>query len=86
MLRIKDNVDLKVLEKYEFEREHCDAIMEYLDNYIYKSDGNSIYIDMDDREIMIDVIEDYFDVEEIILNKLYDLIKDGLVEKVENEN
>ena len=81
MLKIKDNVDLKELEKYGFklEPEH---------SYYYKNcDGYELFIwktkgyDYKQRCIYVEVGE-----YAMILNDfdtLYDLIKDGLVEKVE---
>ena len=67
MLKIKDNVDLKELEKYGFK-------------FIY---GNSYYnkkvrINSNTRKIRI--VPDGSPYE---IDAIYDLIKDGLVEKVE---
>lgn len=84
MLKIKDNVDLKVLEKYGFR--HCQTSMEkyfytyYLDNEfdltIYEQDKilRLGYCPIDDTGSYADT--NYLD-------KLYDLIQAGLVEKVE---
>ena len=96
MLKIKDNVDLKELEKYGFIKVNI-------------MDGNeciftNVYCAMNDRDkeyIENNCINDYFfqffinEDNEIdyccypeqrsgtfIENKLYDLIKDGLLEKV----
>ena len=77
MLKIKDNVDLKELEKYGFEkwtRESC--CNRYA--YIYDCNGKKtiklvIHIDKTIRIVN-------FNSE--VVNLIYDLIKDGLVEKV----
>lgn len=86
MLKIKDNVDLKELEKYDFceyeEDTKIDGIPILYDKYCYKD--FYIYITKD-RKIyggQCDYIKgnvlgnENFDT-------LYDLIKDGLVEKID---
>ena len=80
MLKIKDNVDLKELEKFEFE----------YDSYFRDKEGNDclaycyLIISPCDRTIVInsggDVINGYYGIE-----KLFDLIQAGLVEKVSRE-
>ena len=77
MLKIKDNIELKELEKFEFIRDAC-----YLDEY-----GNTMYsyeflvISIKTRELFIcSGYDNVFGDKEII--KLYDLIQAGLVEKV----
>ena len=79
MLKIKDNVDLKELEKYGF--------IEYKNEYArhYKIDIETC-IDKETREIR-DFDTDYrftmiMDLGES--TRVNDLIKDGLVEKVDN--
>lgn len=77
MLKIKDNVDLKELEKFGFK---------YFNNGSYKiyeiDNWNSwIGVELKDRIIQIGV-EDYKYIEE---NVLFDLIKADLVEKVEDK-
>lgn len=82
-LRIKQNVDLKELEKYGFKYN------EILDEYVIEiaTDRRGAFVELvidKDKKIRIafggqdtgDVGEDYID------DTLYDLIKDGLVEKV----
>lgn len=78
MLKIKDNVDLKELEKFGFVRDAC-----FLD-----SDGNTMYsyefllINTTTRELCICTgVDELFGDKEII--KLYDLIQAGLIEKVD---
>jgi len=78
MLKIKDNVDLKELEKYGF------IFMDYDDlwySYYYNPEEN-IKINYSDRKL------DFYlcGMTESSINILYDLIKDGLVEKVKNNN
>lgn len=72
MLKIKDNVDLKELEKFGFN------VVD--DDYIWNEEAN-ISIDRYSRKIYVygeDDKEDYQD-----LGVLYDLIKADLVEKVD---
>lgn len=80
MLKIKDNVDLKELEKFGFKN------VSYK-NYVYTPkvdiDLNEIWVDGDTKKI--DIIDYTHNVEYIIdenLDKLFDLIQAGLVEKV----
>lgn len=77
MLKIKDNVDLKELEKFLFFRK------KYLFNnrcyYIYKGEYYNIEISCDDRII---VFVCYDDDDLYDPDTLYDLIQAGLVEKV----
>ena len=84
MLKIKDNVDLKELEKFEFKK---------MKNHYYKSKRNSysknlengyIEIDSDTRWISQDGTN-FFRIDEIkYQDTIYDLIKADLVEKVED--
>lgn len=77
MLKIKDNVDLKELEKYGFK-------------YSLGEDWHNYSIDDfdfnlgDKRKLNISFADCYYDDSiKNFVNLLYDLIKDGLVEKVE---
>lgn len=81
MLKIKDNVDLKELEKYELTKvEHHDIFTRY--EYIPEV-GICLYVD-EYRNITI--FPTYYDkVSSKIMDKLYDLIKADLVEKVSEE-
>ena len=73
MLKIKDNVDLKELEKFGFKYEDNDYRKEKIDlDYI---------IDWDDKEIFIASTYGEFDK---LDDTLYDLIKADLVEKVDD--
>lgn len=80
MLKIKDNIDLKELEKYGFIfcdcDIHCGNNLYY--SYYYNPDEN-IKINCDDKEF------DFYlcMMTENSIDLLYDLIKDGLVEKID---
>lgn len=79
MLKIKSDIDLKELEKYGFKKETFDMSLkiEKFDHII------EINISLDDGIIFIK--NDYYDCDyEVEMPDIvYDLIKDGLVEKVE---
>lgn len=76
MLKIKDNVDLKILEDYGFKKWHY---RENHDYYMYPTIKDyAIYIFIESREIMVDKFYDNH------LTIIYDLIKADLVEKVGN--
>ena len=78
MLKIKDNVDLKELEKYGFVE--MDNIKFYTKKVIRNAyDGIDYYINIDTRIIEINSNEK----DEQLDDTLYDLIKDGLVIKAE---
>jgi len=90
MLKIKDNTDLKELEKFGFELDECglyykkDFIAEYFDG----EENHQILIYISKRNIVLEVMNnDYtyhsFD-DEVggIENTLYDLIQAGIVEKI----
>lgn len=97
MLRIKENVDLKVLENYGFEirpdkeKEYCyiggiEAVKEL---YRDEDDDAEIFIAVVEREVRIYVETFYKDYslignvdETIELDTLFDLIKDGIIEKI----
>lgn len=76
MLKIKDSVDLKELEKYGFEEDipfyEKEVGFEYLKIVYYVSKRN--------RQFQVATYDGY-DID--LDDTLYDLIKDGLVEKVE---
>jgi len=75
MLKIKNNVDLKELEKYEFKYnsnfpDGWAMVKTYKKGRYYQED---IYV-WNDKRIQVNAID--------ILDTLYDLIKANLVEKV----
>lgn len=83
-LRIKDNVDLKELEKFGFKYKN-----EYDDFYELDLKDNRTYIIVDtkDREIGI-CTSLYGDLPAQYINNIdiiYDLMKAGLIEKVEDK-
>ena len=88
MLKIKDNVDLKELEKYGFEklgnnyRKHKYSWKRELGNNSYYE----LYVNVD-NELHICIVGDAYCWELRIVHRLqdiiYDLIKADLVEKVE---
>ena len=73
MLKIKDNVDLKELEKYGFWQWENIWGTNTTAKHLFSVDDFDISLYEYDRIISCD--------EEANLNVLYDLIKDGLVEK-----
>ena len=81
MLKIKDNVDLKELEKFGFQISKRDYAEIY--KIKLKTSGNSSYLTIMpiSREIKINTESTFIQD----LSILYDLIKSGLVEKVEEK-
>ena len=82
MLKIKNSVNLKELEKFGFEENEYD----YFWYGFTRPDSNSeicILVNMKTRHIStgIDMYADLFKIHD----KIYDLIQAGLVEKVEEE-
>ena len=77
MLKVKDSVGLKELEKYGFIKDNYNVLYNYQQNRF-----TGIRVEIETRRIGIYNSADII-VEKEILTKLYDLIKDGLVEKVE---
>ena len=76
MLKIKDDVDLKELEKYGFKRnsnfpDGWAMVKTYKKSRYYQED---IYV-WNDRRIQVNAIK--------LNDTIYDLIKDGLVEKID---
>ena len=71
MLKIKDNIDLKELEKYSFK---------YIEGfgYYYSNDKDSIFV-----KIEFDKTIEVYSKLSSNCNIIYDLIQAGLVEKVE---
>lgn len=86
MLKIKDNVDLKELEKFGFRNEFATPIRKL--RYVYTPkvdmDLNEIWVDGDTKKIcIVDYARDLGYIVDENLDKLFDLIQAGLVEKVE---
>ena len=81
MLKVKDNVDLKELEKYGY-RQDVDMSFSYHKN-LYLS-GVEIFIDSGTRQIH-ELYHPEYKCEFENLKYIDDLIKDGLVEKVSDK-
>ena len=79
MLKIKDNVDLKELEKFGFE---YDEGYEWQNVICYKYVDENYFIEAFEDEIRMCIFEDGLSVE--IPEVLYDLIKADLVVKVDD--
>lgn len=77
MLKIKDGIDLKELEKFGFECE------DFHDNYEFSTHASVMQV-KEDRCLTLE--GDIFDEKEgnQYLNVIYSLIKADMVEKVEN--
>ena len=84
MLKIKDNVDLKKLEKFGFEYTTTAKYFDYINKDVNIRVGNWDYI----REFGIKnrILSGYGDFDIAQLDILYDLIKADLVEKVSDGN
>ena len=91
MLKIKDNVDLKELEKYGFEENSDDFYREITEKFAISYPYGVITVNKHDREIKV-LYHLINHVNAILLENvailpppvgLYDLIKADLVEKVE---
>ena len=82
MLKIKDDVDLKELEKFGFELEQSLDNGEYYWTNAYLYIDNKIIKQMDQYNPFSEV--DY-EFSEYYVNILYDLIQAGLVEKINGE-
>jgi hypothetical protein len=85
MLKIKDNVDLKELEKFDFEyREEDDEDSKW--HYWCPKINSGISIDVVNElnPELVRIIDDgHFGFDKTDLDIIYDLIKADLVEKVE---
>ena len=81
MLKIKDNVDLKELEKFGFKKEEY----YYTVKFDYKYYKVNVMVELDRRCIIIQ--NDYYDSDYAcyVPDVIYDLIQAGLVEKVEDK-
>ena len=79
MLKIKDNVDLKELEKFGFE---YDEGYEWQNVICYKYVDENYCIEAFKDEIRMHIFEDGLFIE--IPEVLYDLIKADLVEKIDD--
>ena len=92
MLKIKDGVDLKVLEKFGFIQEgeciYCKEIAHtYLIGGIFRDDisVNVLADENSDENRILEVYCNTRNTRSLKLDVFYDLIQAGLVEKVEEE-
>jgi hypothetical protein len=85
MLKIKNNIDLKELEKYGFYKPKKGIYKSYV--LMTNEVGNSSHLsicDWDGTQRSIKLIQEAYDYK-LGLDALYDLIKADLVEKVESD-
>ena len=96
MLKIKDDVDLKELEKFGFEyddfNETYDKEINYNTTLFVYEGSNDLYVMVSDYYPECGVSEyeeftykDYIALYEIEFDEVYDLIQAGLVEKVDDK-
>ena len=76
MLKIKDNVDLKELEKYGFNNKYSNDYEKVI-GY-----AKTIWCEIDTKTIWLEDSMSYFDRDDYIQPLIQDLIKADLVEKV----
>ena len=78
MLKIRDDIDLKELEKYGFRKSSMYSSASYNKDL---EDGDTLSVIIDNRKLFLDTWE-YSD--NYLLEVTKDLRKDGLVEKMED--
>ena len=85
MLGVKDNVDLKELEKYGFKKEYEDG--EYFYGKHLSDNVHKLFVYESDRKILQGEFILIFGsgVVELDVDNVQDLIQAGLVEKVQRE-
>ena len=89
MLKIKDNIDLKELEKYGFEDYNEDIYLDKMVNLKMSLLFGVPFVNKKTRELHILTDLQKLDgfgkgIKEVIITEnIYDLIKDGLVEKID---
>lgn len=89
MLKIKDNVDLKELEKYGFVDGEIYRRKVKIKTMMTKEKWNSeiVGIDLITKQLQLFIDDEYYEnyTQSDTLDFIYDLIKADLVEKVESE-
>ena len=89
MLKIKDNVDLKELEKYGFVDDKIYERKVKVKKMMTKEKWNAeiVEIDLITRQLQIFVDDEYYEIytNSDTLDFIYDLIKDDLIEKVDDK-
>ena len=87
MLKIKDNVDLKELEKYGFVNDEIYGRKVKIKKMMTKEKWNSeiVEIDLITGQLQIFIDDEYYEnyTESDTLDFIYDLIKADLVEKID---
>ena len=83
MLKIKDNVDLKELEKYGFEKGWRNQFLDPVPIVAVVNTKRNLHIQFNTSAWWN---KDYWYLYDRNQDKVYDLIKDGIVEKVEGNN
>lgn len=79
MLRIKDGIDLKKLEKFGF------CLDEEKNQYVYCDDNYHIIVNIDEDKFILTRFQIFYALTHMLeySSLLYDLITAGLVEKVD---
>ena len=89
MIKIKDSVELKELEKYGFVNDEIYGRKVKVKKMMTKEKWNAeiVEIDLITRQLQIFVDDEYYEIytNSKTLDFIYDLIKAGLVEKVEDK-
>jgi len=88
MLKIKDDVDLKELEKFGFKHDSIFGVEMYIKSKPHKKEANDHIIDRvfvyeDNRRIVTDIYSS--NTHRLQTDILSDLIQAGLIEQVEEE-
>ena len=81
MLKIKDNVDLKELEKYGFKVKY-DEDTGWAYKYQHK-EYKFVYVMLKNRELNLSETNVRFEEQHKYYSLVFDLIKDGLVTKID---
>ena len=82
MLKLKDNVDLKELEKYGFKYDELNKGYKVQSSH-FKSYGNAEMFIYENHNLFFNQSA-YFTNEQFLIDVLYDLIKADLVEKIDD--
>ena len=87
MLKIKDNVDLKELEKFGFKKDNVAYLYEYIITILDETFIGGTWCNCD--EVVVLAVDDERKIkisdEDLVADILFDLIQAGLVEKVKGE-
>ena len=83
MLKIKDGVDLKELEKFEFEKHKYTYPKEHIVYSTYSNRAIGLYVDLENRLLKGASSSRDSEDDNTAFEILFNLIQAGLVEKVE---